>query len=101
MLSMHSHLSLINIHSFKNISNRILQRTKQLTLSGEKYKTFLDTSLKESKENIMDKSNNNKLPIINIKHSESQKNITSNNEYILENIIIPHKSKNFLSNIKK
>ena len=95
---MHSHLSLINIHSFKNISNRILQRTKQLTLSGEKYKTFLDTSLKESKENIMDKSNNNKLPIINIKHSESQKNITSNNEYILENIIIPHKSKNFLSN---
>ena len=75
--------SLIDSHSTKNISSKILQKTKQLTLSREKYNSFLDLSINSREKRF------HKLPPLNLKHSESQKNIQEKSENIFEKIILP------------
>ena len=84
--------SLIDSHSTKNISSKILQKTKQLTLSREKYNSFLDLSINSREKRF------HKLPPLNLKHSESQKNIQEKSENIFEKIILPYKNKNPLKN---
>ena len=92
MLTNFNNYSLIDSHSTKNISSKILQKTKQLTLSREKYNSFLDLSINSREKRF------HKLPPLNLKHSESQKNIQEKSENIFEKIILPYKNKNPLKN---
>ena len=81
--------SLVNSQSTKNIQTKILSETKELTLSREKYNSYMDSSL-----NIIDKKINH-FPKINImKHSESQKTLEQKTENIFENIVLPYQNKN-------
>lgn len=42
---LYNHFSLIHSRSTKNISTKILSKTKDLTLSREKYNSFIESSL--------------------------------------------------------
>lgn len=76
----------------KNISTKILQKTKDLSLSRDKYNSFIDTQNK-SQGKI-----DYKLPKIKMKHSISQNNINQKNENNMNIKIFPYKSKNPFTN---
>ena len=88
-----SHFSFFDTKSTKNISSNILLKTKKITLSRQKYYSFIESL---SKENSSDKPLY-QLPIIRLKHSESQKNIKQNNS-IFQNIILPYQNKTIIKN---
>ena len=93
-MSLNKHFSFFDIKSTKNISSKILLKTKELTLSRQKYNSFIESF---TKDNSTDKPLY-ALPILRIKHSESQKNIKQNNANTSKNIILSYKSKNFTKN---
>ena len=88
-----NHFSFLNINSTKNKSSNILLKTKEITLSRQKYYSFIESL---TKENSIDKPLY-ELPKIRMKHSESQKNIQSNNN-IFQNIVLPYQIKSISKN---
>ena len=70
-----NHFSFLNINSTKNLSSNILLKTKEIILSRQKYYSFIESL---TKENLTDKPLY-ELPKTRMKHSESQKNIQSDN----------------------
>ena len=88
-----NNFSFFDTKSTKNISSNILLKTKKITLSRQKYYSFIESL---SKENSSDKPLY-QLPIIRLKHSESQKNIKQNNS-IFQNIILPYQNKTIIKN---
>ena len=90
----YNHFSLIHSRSTKNISTKILSKTKELTLSREKYNSFIESSLISSGKQII-----HRLPKIKLmRHSESQKSFEQKSDKILDNIILPYRNKNPFTN---
>ena len=90
-------LSLLDAQSPKNTartSTKILLRTKQLTLSRDKFHSFLNS---HSRGNLSEKSIY-EYPLIKpkMKHSESQKNINNKNNNV--DVIFPYKLKKIIKN---
>ena len=91
---LNNHFPLLNSRSTKNIQTKILLKTKELTLSREKYNSFIDSSFNSS-----DRKTIHHLPKIKImKYSESQKNIEQKNENIFDSIVLPYKKINPFTN---
>ena len=91
---LYNHFSLIHSRSTKNISTKILSKTKDLTLSREKYNSFIESSLISSGKKII-----HHLPKINLmRHSESQKSFEQKKENIMDNLIFPYRNKNPFTN---
>ena len=76
---LYSHLSLLDSQATKNISTSIFKRTKQLTLSKDKFTGFMDSSLLQTKDN---QSSFYKLPKImnrlSLSNFHKKKNSESN-----------------------
>lgn len=95
-------LSLLDAESAKNTartSTKILLRTKQLTLSRDKYHSFLNS---HSRGNSSEKSIY-EYPMMKprMKHSESQKSINyidNKRNNVFENVIFPYKIKKIIKN---
>ena len=87
---LYSHLSLLDSQATKNISTSIFKRTKQLTLSKDKFSNFMDSSLLQTKDN---QSSFYKLPKINFNHCDSQKDIKFTKNKFYEKIVLPYKTK--------
>ena len=90
-------LSLLDAQSPKNTartSTKILLRTKQLTLSRDKFHSFLNS---HSRGNLSEKLIY-EYPLIKpkLKHSESQKNINNKNNNV--DVIFPYKLKKIIKN---
>ena len=91
-MNFYNNFSFISIQSTKNVSTKVLQKTKELTLSRQKYNSFLDSTISTQEKK------NYKLPKIKMKHSDSQKTIEEKTGRVFENIILPYKNKNPFTN---
>ena len=97
---LYKRLSLLDAQSTKNsslnISTKIQLRTKQLTLSRDKFHSFLNS---HSNGNSPGKKIH-EYPLIKpkMKHSESQKSINNNSKKIFDDIIFPYKMKKIIKN---
>ena len=74
MLKIYSHFSFVNSRPSKSITNGILARTKNLTLSSKKYHKYVGFMTENTQKNLLDLRNDSKLPEINLKPLKKNNN---------------------------
>ena len=80
MLFIYNQFVSVNNNLSKSVTNRILARTKKLTLSSKKYNKYLESFNDTSQEKIYDLKTDYDLPVISPKRTKknNRKTLTPN-----------------------
>jgi len=93
MFQIYKHFAVVNGHqTAKRITNKILARTKGLTLSSKKYHNYLENFSEESPEKLYEQKTEYNLPSINSKKLKNYKTF-----YKPRKTITPKMTKNILT----
>ena len=93
MFQIYKHFAVVNGHqTAKRITNKILARTKGLTLSSKKYHNYLENFSEDSQEKLFEQKTEYNLPSINSKKLKNYKTF-----YKPRKTVTPKMTKNILT----